>query len=72
MSILTKLTLEVAAQRNPAVTPERVRQMQEIVKQLQDRGMLKPSKYGIQPALGRHRHGFAAAQGVTMNRVGGS
>lgn len=70
MSTPTKPTLEDAAKRNPAIAPERVRQMQEVVKQLQDRGVLQPSKYGIQPALGGSQRGCAAAQGVkTMNRI---
>jgi hypothetical protein len=73
MSTPIKPTLEDAAKRNPAIAPERVRQMQEVVKQLQDRGVLKPSKYGIQPALGGAQRGFAATQGIkTMNRVGGN
>jgi len=55
MSTPTKPTPEEAAKRNAAIAPERVRQMQEVVKQLQDRGLLKPSKYGIQPALGEER-----------------
>ena len=69
----TNLTLEEAAQRNAAITPDRVRQMQDVVKQLQERGVLKPSKYGIQPALGGHQRGFATVQGLTMmNHVGGA
>lgn len=47
----TKPTLEESARRNPGVTADRVQEMQEIVKQLQDRGVLKPSKYGIQTGL---------------------
>jgi hypothetical protein len=72
MSTPTKPSLQDAAKRNAAIAPERVRQMQEVVKQLQDRGVLKPSKYGVQPALGGSQRGLAATQGIkTMNRVGG-
>ncbi len=64
-------TLEESARRNPGVTPDRVQKMQEVVKQLQDRGVLKPSKYGIQPGLTAPRTGVAASHGVRMmNRVG--
>ena len=71
MSGATKPTLEDAAQRNSAIVPERVRKMQELVKLLQDRGVLKPSKYGIQPALGGDHRGFSTGRRLnTMNRVG--
>jgi len=70
MSTPTKPTLEEAASRNLAIAPERVRKMQEVVKQLQDRGVREPSKYRIQPALGGSQRAFAATQGVkTMNRI---
>lgn len=67
----TKPTLEDSAKRNPAVTPVRVRQMQEVVKQLQDRGLLQPSKYGLEPGLAGPPRGISAAQGAShmMNRV---
>jgi hypothetical protein len=51
MSNLTKPTLSEAAKRNPCVAPEKVRQMQLVVKQLEDRGVLQPSKYGIEAPL---------------------
>ena len=54
-------TLEEASKRNPAMVPERVRQMQQVVKQLQDRGVLNPPRYGIQPALGGAKGNLAAA-----------
>lgn len=67
-----KPTLEESARRNPGVTSDRVQKMQEVVKQLQDRGVLKPSRYGIQPGLTAPRAGSAASQGLRMmNRVGG-
>jgi len=66
MSSATKPTLEDAAKRNPCIAPERVRQMQAVVKRLQERGVLQASKYGIQPALGGSERGRAAAQGVKM------
>lgn len=70
MNTPTKPTLEDAAKRNSSIAPERVRQMQEVVKQLQDRGVLQPSKYGIQPALGGSQRASATTQGVkTMNRI---
>jgi len=68
-----KPTLEESARRNPGVTADRVQKMQEVVKQLQDRGVLKPSKYGIQPGLTAPRAGMAASHGLRMmNRVGGN
>lgn len=71
MSTPTKPTLQEAASRNQAVKPERVQQMQEVVKRLQDRGLLQPSKYGLQPGLANSPHGAAAAHGTRMmNRVG--
>jgi hypothetical protein len=71
MNTPTKPTLEEAAQRNPAVSAERVRRMQEVVKQLQDRGLLKPAKYGIQPALGGQQRGYATIQALKMmNQIG--
>jgi hypothetical protein len=46
--------------------------MQEVVKKLQDRGVLKPSKYGLQPGLSAPKSGVAASHGTRMmNRVGG-
>jgi hypothetical protein len=63
--------LEDSARRNPKIKPERVRQMQEIVQRLQNCGLLKPPKYGIQPPFASDQRGTAAAQGVrTMNRIG--
>ena len=72
MSSTTNQTLEETAKRNPAVTPDRVREMQEVVKKLQERGVLQPSRYGILPALGGTKGSLAGAQGTKMmNRVGG-
>jgi len=72
MSTTTKPILEETVKRNPAVIPERVRELQEVVKQLQDRGVLQPSRYGIQPALGGVKGGFPGSQGTKMmNRVDG-
>jgi len=42
---------EDVAARNPAVVPERVREMQALMKRLHECGMLQPAKYGVQPAL---------------------
>lgn len=70
MSTPTKPTLEDVSSRNQAVKPERVQQMQEAVKRLQDRGLLQPPKYGLQPGLAHVPHGTAAAHGTRMmNRV---
>jgi hypothetical protein len=70
MSGMIKPTLDDAAKRNPAIAPERVRQMQAVVQQLQERGLLPTSKYSIQPALGGSQRGCAAAKGVqSMNRI---
>ena len=60
MNTPAKPTLEESARRNPGVAPDRVRKMQDVVKQLQDRGVLKPSKYEIQPGLTASRSGLAA------------
>jgi hypothetical protein len=68
MSTPPKPTLVDAAKRNPAIVPHRVRQMQETVKKLQDRGMLQPPKYGLQPGLAGSASGISVARGtVTMN-----
>lgn len=70
MTTPTKPTLEEAANRNPAIAPDRVRQMQEVVKQLQERGVLKPSKYGIESGLTGAKGGLVSTQGTRMlNRV---
>lgn len=45
-------TLEDVSKRNPAIVPERVREMQRLVKQLQDLGVLIAPRYDIRPALG--------------------
>ncbi|MBS0195449.1 MAG: hypothetical protein JSR77_01700 [Planctomycetes bacterium] len=72
MSTTANQTLEETAKRNPAVMPDRVREMQEVVKKLQERGVLQPSRYAIQPALGGAKSSLAGAQGTKMmNRVGG-
>ena len=49
MTIPTKPTLDDSAKRNPAVAPDRVRRFQQVVKALQDRGVLQPSRYGLEP-----------------------
>lgn len=70
MNTPVKPTLEEVAQRNPAIAPDRVRTMQEVVKRLQDRGVLKPSKYGIEPGLSGTKSGIVSAQGTRMqNRI---
>ena len=70
MSIPTKPNLEDAAKRNHAIAPDRVRQMQAFLKQMQDRGVLKPSKYGIEPALGGANRSLTATQGTKIcNRL---
>lgn len=66
MTTPTKPTLQEAASRNQAVKPERVQQMLEAVKCLQARGLLKPSKYGLQPGLASSHHGTAAAHGTRI------
>lgn len=68
MSTPTLPTLEEAAQRNPAVSAVRVKRMLEVVKQLQDRGLLMPAKYGIQPALGGQLRGFTTSQGMEVTK----
>lgn len=73
MSTPTKPTLEELAKRNTAVSPDRVREMQAVLKKLQDLGVLKPPTYGIQPALGGHLTDVGSGQVLrTMNRVDGS
>ncbi len=70
MNTPTKPTLEDVSIRNQAVIPERVQQMQEAVKRLQDRGLLQPPKYGLRPGLANAPHGAAPAHGPRMlNRV---
>lgn len=70
MSTPTKPTLEDAAKRNPGIAPDRVREMQEVVKKLQDRGVLQPSKYGLEPPLTSPRGGMTAVQHTrSMNRT---
>lgn len=70
MSTPTKPSLEDAAKRNPGIEPARVRKMQEVVKQLQDRGALLPSKYGLEPPLTGPKGALAAAHRTnTLNRV---
>jgi len=65
-------TLEETAKRNPAVVPDRVRQFQQVVKTLQDRGVLQPSKYGLELPLSNPKGSMAAARNIkTMNRVQG-
>ncbi len=70
MTIATKPTLEESSKRNPAVAPDRVRKMQEVVKHLQDRGMLQQPRYGLTPPLGGDKPGFPSSQGTRMmNRI---
>jgi len=70
MSTPTKPNLKDAAKRNPGITPARVRQMQEVVKQLQDRGVLQQSKYDLQAPLSGPRVGTTATHHIqTMNRT---
>jgi hypothetical protein len=70
MNLPVKPTLEESARRNPGVDADRVQRMQAVVKQLQDRGVLKPAKYGVQPGLTAPRALTPAPHGLpTMNRV---
>lgn len=70
MNIPTKPTLEEASKRNPAVAPDRVRQMQQVVKNLQDRGLLQQPRYGLTPPLGGDKPGVPSSQGTRMmNRI---
>lgn len=70
MNLRPKPSIDDSAKRNPGVTPERVQKMQEIVKTLQDRGVLAPSKYDLQPGLSAPKAGLAASNGLRMmNRV---
>ncbi|MFZ4574485.1 MAG: hypothetical protein ACOYN0_08815 [Phycisphaerales bacterium] len=62
----TKPTLAESARRNPGVSPDRVLQMQEVVRQLQDLGLLKPSKYGLRPGLSAPRTGVASSNSPRM------
>ena len=73
MSTSTKPTLKDAAKRNPSIVPDRVLEMQKIVKQLQDRGILQPSKYRLEPPLTKPRSGMTAVQHTrSMNRLANS
>jgi hypothetical protein len=70
MTIPTKPTLEETSKRNSAVAPERVRQMQDVVKRLQDRGVLQQSRYGLKPPLGGDKPAIPTSQGTRMmNRI---
>lgn len=70
MSFPAKPTLQEAAARNQAVNPDRVRQIQDVLKRLQDRGLVQPSKYGLQPGLASAPLGAASAHGIRMmNRL---
>lgn len=59
-------TLEESSQRNPALAPDRVRQMQEVVKHLQDRGMLQRPRYSLVPPLGGDKPGVTESQVIRM------
>lgn len=52
MSLQSQPSLKAAAERNRAICPDRVRQMQALVRHMQDLGVLKKARYGISPALG--------------------
>jgi hypothetical protein len=70
MSTPTKQALEDAAKRNPGISPDRVREMQEVVKRLQDRSILQPPTYGLRPPLTSRRSGMPAVQHTRlMNRT---
>lgn len=59
-----------SARRNPGVKPDRVIEMQEVVKQLHDRGILKPPTYGLQPGLSAPKSATASHGLRMMNRIG--
>ncbi len=63
-------TLDEASRRNPGIVPDRVRKMLEVVKTLQDRGLLKPTKYGIRAPLASHQ--LSSATGTAARRGGAS
>ena len=51
MNTQNKPTLQEAANRNGGISPERVKRMQQVVKELENRGLLTPSKYRIGPEI---------------------
>jgi hypothetical protein len=63
-------TLEDVAGRNPAVSAQRVRQMQDYVRRLEGQGILRPAKYEVESALGGPVGGRAKSQhGTSLTRL---
>jgi hypothetical protein len=70
MNIPATPSPEEAARRNPAVVPDRVRQMQQVVTELEKRGFLQRPRYRLTPPLGGAQVSQQPSKGLgMMNRV---
>ena len=66
MSTYTEPNLDEVAQRNPAVSAKRVRELQALMDSLRERGLLRQSEYDIQPPLERSRKTIEVPQRMPL------